>query len=100
MRPAARWVQIGEKAPGARLTDFLAMGGYAAYVWPAYGFAAVVLVALLVQSWRSARRREAELEQVRRLARPARASRARLRPAQGTGTDRSGGAELARPVTE
>ena len=28
------------------------MGGYAAYVWPAYGFAALVLIALLVQSWR------------------------------------------------
>ena len=48
------------------MTDFLAMGGYAAYVWSAYGFAAIVLIALLVQSWRSTRRRDAELEQVRR----------------------------------
>jgi heme exporter protein D len=76
------------------------MGGYAAYVWSAYGFAAAVLVALLVQSWRSARRREAEFEQVRRLARPARASRAKLRPAQGAAANPPSGAELARPTTE
>ena len=82
------------------MTDFLAMGGYAAYVWSAYGFAAVVLIALLVQSWRSARRREAELEQVRRLARPARTSRARLRPALGAVPDRPGRAEVAGPVTD
>lgn len=86
--------------PGARLTDFLAMGGYAAYVWSAYGLAAAVLIALLVQSWRSARRREAELEQVRRLARPARPSRATLRPAAGSAPDHPGPAELARPATE
>jgi heme exporter protein D len=82
------------------VTDFFAMGGYAAYVWSAYGFAAVVLVALLVQSWRSARRREAEFEQVRRLARPARASRAKLRPAQGAAANPPSRAELARPTTE
>jgi heme exporter protein D len=76
------------------------MGGYAAYVWSAYGFAAVVLVALLVQSWRSARRRDAEFEQVRRLARPARASRAKLRPAQGAAASPPSRAELARPTTE
>jgi heme exporter protein D len=82
------------------VTDFLAMGGYAAYVWSAYGFAAVVLVALLVQSWRSARRREAEFEQVRRLARPARPSRARLRSPEGVVANPPGRAELARPTTE
>jgi heme exporter protein D len=82
------------------LTDFLAMGGYAAYVWPAYGFAALVLIALLVQSWRSARRRDAELEQVRRLARPARVSRAKLRPASGSGADHGVPAELGRPAIE
>jgi heme exporter protein D len=80
------------------LTDFFAMGGYAAYVWTAYGFAALVLIVLLVQSWRIGRRRDAELEQVRRLARPARASRPKLQPAQGA--DRAANAELAHPATE
>ena len=43
------------------LAKFLDMGGYAAYVWPALGLTAAVLVALLVVSVRGARRREAEL---------------------------------------
>jgi heme exporter protein CcmD len=34
------------------MTEFLQMGGYAAYVWPAYGLSAVVLV----YNWWSARR--------------------------------------------
>jgi heme exporter protein D len=93
-------VAIKEQAPGASLTDFVAMGGYAAYVWSAYGFAALVLIALLVQSWRSTRRRDAELEQVRRFARPARVSRARLRPAPGSEADHRASAELTRPATE
>jgi heme exporter protein D len=80
------------------LTDFLAMGGYAAYVWTAYGIAALVLILLLVQSWRSARRRDAQLEQVRRVARPARASRPKLQP--GERADRPPGGELARPASE
>jgi heme exporter protein D len=77
------------------VTEFLAMGGYAAYVWPAYGLAAVVLIALLAQSWRSARRRAAELEQLRHLARPARARTARLRPPQDAES-----ASFPRPATE
>ena len=30
--------------------DFLSMGGYASYVWPAYGIAALVLVAMTIVS--------------------------------------------------
>lgn len=45
--------------------DFLAMGGYAAYVWSAFGFAAVVLIGLFVQSWLAVRRGEAELAALR-----------------------------------
>jgi heme exporter protein D len=48
----------------AALADYLAMGGYAAFVWPAYGAAAIVLVALLVASVRSLARCEAELAQL------------------------------------
>ena len=44
------------------MTDFFSMGGYAAYVWPAYGIAAVVLLALLVTSLRGLRRHEALLK--------------------------------------
>ncbi|HEB58542.1 MAG TPA: heme exporter protein CcmD [Gammaproteobacteria bacterium] len=34
------------------LSEFLNMGGYAAYVWPVYGVAAVILIANLVTPWR------------------------------------------------
>jgi len=38
------------------LQNFLAMGGYAAYVWPAYGLTALVLL----WNWWAAIRSEAE----------------------------------------
>ena len=37
------------------------MGGYAAFVWPAFGVTAVVMIGLLVASIRDVRAREAEL---------------------------------------
>jgi len=43
------------------IDSFLAMGGYAGYVWPAYGLAAIVLIGLLVVSLRRLRRAEADL---------------------------------------
>lgn len=43
------------------------MGGYGAYIWPSYGFAALVLIALLVSAWRTMRIREAEVERLRGL---------------------------------
>jgi heme exporter protein D len=77
--PAA--FQIG--APGqdeaSEVSEFFAMGGYAAYVWPAFGFAALVLVGLLAQSWAASRRREAEFEQLRRLSGPQRRGRPEAR---------------------
>jgi heme exporter protein D len=43
------------------LQSFLAMGGYAGFVWPAYGLAAAILAGLLLVSLRRLRRAEAEL---------------------------------------
>ena len=40
---------------------FFEMGGYGAYVWPAFGAAAALMIALLVASLRAMRAREAEL---------------------------------------
>jgi heme exporter protein D len=34
------------------LSAWLAMGGYAGFVWPAYGIALVVLGGLTLHSWR------------------------------------------------
>jgi heme exporter protein D len=42
------------------LSAFVAMGGYAQYVWPAYGAAALVLIVLLV--WTLARYRKGQRE--------------------------------------
>jgi heme exporter protein D len=49
--------------------DFFAMGGYAFYVWSSFGFAALVMAALLAQSWLAARGRSDELERLRRRVR-------------------------------
>jgi heme exporter protein D len=48
-----------------RMLDYLAMGGYAAFVWPAYVLAAVILGGLFWQSQQGHRRRQRELERLR-----------------------------------
>ena len=45
---------------------YLAMGGYAGFVWPAYGVALVVLGGLAWQSWRRYRASRNTLEQLQR----------------------------------
>ena len=44
------------------MNEFFAMGGYAAYVWPAYGLAAVILVGVWIASVRSLKARQSEIE--------------------------------------
>ena len=46
------------------LASFLAMGGYADYVWPAYGVTVLVLAGLLAWSLAAYRRRQRELERL------------------------------------
>jgi len=41
------------------LDHFLAMGGYARFVWPAYALAVLVLAAMAVQSYCAWRRQQA-----------------------------------------
>jgi heme exporter protein D len=48
------------------MSQFLAMGGYAAFVWPAYGVALLALGGLLVQSVRQYRARQRELDRLQR----------------------------------
>jgi heme exporter protein D len=45
------------------MSEFFAMGGYAGYVWSAYGIGAVVLTAIVVLSRRAERAEFARLEQ-------------------------------------
>lgn len=61
------------------MTEFLDMGGYAAYIWPAYGLALVVMVGLLLVSLKELRDHEATLkalESMRPNRRERRAARA------------------------
>ena len=67
---------------GRGAMSFFEMGGYAAYVWPAFGAAAAIMVALLVLSIRTMRVREAALSSLEATAR-------RRRAADGDG-DRDG----------
>jgi heme exporter protein D len=48
--------------------EWAAMGGYAAFVWPAYAVAAAVLGGIAVQSWR---RYRASVRALERLQSPA-----------------------------
>ena len=51
---------------------YLSMGGYAAFVWPAYGVALCVLGGLAWQSWRRYRASSNMLERLQRELRPRR----------------------------
>jgi heme exporter protein D len=48
------------------VAHWLAMGGYAEYVWPAYGVAALVLGGLAVHSWRWHRASTDDLKRLQR----------------------------------
>ena len=43
------------------MTEFLAMGGYGAFIWPCYGLAALVLLGFLFTTLRDLRERERRL---------------------------------------
>ncbi len=45
-----------------QIAEYLSMGGYAAFVWPAFAVAAAVMGALALVSRRGLRARQAELE--------------------------------------
>lgn len=50
--------------------EFWAMGGYAAYVWPAFAVTILVLGGLAWQSWASRRRLRRALEALDTAAKP------------------------------
>jgi len=51
------------------LDQFLAMGGYARYVWPAFGLAVIVLGGLSIESVVTYKKRQRELAAVEKLRR-------------------------------
>jgi heme exporter protein D len=48
------------------ISRYMAMGGYAAFVWPAYGVALAVLGGLAWQSWRRYRASISALDRLQR----------------------------------
>ena len=62
-------VLVPSATGGRGAMSFFDMGGYAAYVWPAFGAAAVIMVALLALSIRTMRAREAALRTLEATAR-------------------------------
>lgn len=50
------------------IADYLAMGGYAAYVWSSYALALIILGGCAFLSWRRARVTAARLETLRAAA--------------------------------
>ena len=61
------------------MAEYFAMGGYAAYVWPAYGITVIVLIGLLADTLLGLRAREAMVRALE-AARPPRAARRAARP--------------------
>jgi heme exporter protein D len=51
----------------AGLWHYLAMGGYAVFVWPAFGVAAVIMAGLAINSLGNYRRRQRELARLERV---------------------------------
>ncbi len=54
-----------------KVATFFAMGGYAAYVWPAFAITAIVMIGLLIETLHTLHRRERELAELES-ARPGR----------------------------
>lgn len=54
-----------------RLLTYLDMGGYAAWVWPAYGLATLALVGILVTTLRTLKSRQKEFDELKSLRRGA-----------------------------
>ena len=50
--------------------NYLAMGGYAAFVWPAYAVATIVIGGISLQSWRRYRASAALLDRAQRQSNP------------------------------
>ena len=55
-----------------KIAAFLAMGGYAGFVWPAYGVALVVLTGLSANSWWRYRQSAITLDRLQQRRRPRR----------------------------
>jgi heme exporter protein D len=68
-------------------SSFLAMGGYAAFIWPAYILSAVVLLGLWIESLRRLRERQRALVRLEAEMPSRRDRRAAAPDTQGAGSE-------------
>lgn len=80
------------------MSEYFAMGGYAAYVWPAYAVTLVMLVGTLVATLAGLRRREAMVKALE-AARPPRPSRRERAPEAPAAPAATGAPETDAPGT-
>jgi len=66
------WKNIGKLRANGTMTEIFNMGGYGAYVWPAWGIAVLVLGGLIFASLRTMRARERELTKLETTSPPRR----------------------------
>ena len=66
------------------MSDFLAMGGYAAYIWPAYAVTVAMLAGTLIATLADLRRREATLKALEAARPPRPRAAAAAKPADAT----------------
>ncbi len=52
------------------MAHFFAMGGYAAFVWPAYGVSAIGITGMIALTWRDYRRAKSRLAAIESDSRP------------------------------
>jgi heme exporter protein D len=63
----------------ASLATYFSMGGYAAYVWSAYALTVIVMLGLVLTTWRGLKSRESELKTLQQLI-PGRRGRSHQAP--------------------
>ncbi len=54
-----------------RLHEYLSMGGYAVWVWPAYGLASIALIGILAITLRTLKNRQQAFEELKSLRKDA-----------------------------
>lgn len=72
-----------------KIASFFGMGGYAGFIWPAFGIALAVLVGFVITSLRTLRSREATLRALQAAAPESPRARRRARAAENAASEKA-----------
>jgi len=72
-----------------KIASFFGMGGYAGFVWPAFGIALAVLAGFVITSLRTLRAREAALRTLQAAAPESRRARRRARAGEAAASEKA-----------